>query len=288
MTRLLGTNTPTRGRGTMSTSIDTAETPPSTPSAAPDAMLTAEESRLLRILIEQDAPIGARAARRLLVQEHIDVSEATVSRIFARLDALGMTEPVGRKGRHLTRVGRRSTAAAIEADRRNDELERALDIRSEGQLLDLLHARRGVERELARAAARNRSDGDLEVLERAIAEQRQIIATGISPQGPAMHFHRVVAEMSGNDLLTTISDTLWSDTLLPLEKLLDIVTTGHNTVEHSLPEHESILAAIRDGDPDAAERAVDLHHSRLIDEVVAFSASDRSNILARLFLSLGT
>lgn len=268
----------------MSTTIDAAAIPP----AAAEPTLTAEESRLLRILIEQDAPIGARAARRLLVQEHIDVSEATVSRLFARLDALGMTEPVGRKGRHLTRVGRRSTAAAIEADRRNDELERALDIRSEGQLLDLLHARRGVERELARAAALNRSNDDLEVLDRAIAEQRQIIATGISPQGPAMHFHRVVAEMSGNDLLTTISGTLWSDALLPLEKLLDIVTTGHGTVEHSLPEHESILAAIRDGDPDAAERAVDLHHSRLIDEVVAFSASDRSNILERLFLNLGS
>ena len=272
-----------RDEESVNTTIETAATPP----AAAEPTLTAEESRLLRILIEQDAPIGARAARRLLVQENIDVSEATVSRIFARLDALGMTEPVGRKGRHLTRIGRRSTAAAIEADRRNDELERALDIRSEGQLLDLLHARRGVERELARAAARNRSDEDLAILERAIAEQRQIIATGISPQGPAMHFHRVVAEMSGNDLLNTISGTLWSDALLPLEKLLDIVTTGHGTVEHSLPEHESILAAIRDGDPDAADRAVDLHHSRLIDEVIAFSASDRSNILERLFLNLG-
>lgn len=206
--------------------------------------LTAAESKLMRILLEGDGPVGARAARRLLLDAGIDLSEATVSRVLARLDSLGLTEPIGRKGRRLTPTGRRITNASIEVDWRNNQLDRALHIRTEEQLLDLLHARRGVERELARAAAVSRSENDMQRLEESIRAQRQAIESGENPHGTAMSFHRLIAECSGNELLSAISMTLWSDTLAPLETLLDIVTAGHGTLDHAIGEHEQILRGL--------------------------------------------
>lgn len=249
--------------------------------------LTAAESTLMRSLLEADGPVGARAARRFLLDAGIELSEATVSRVLARLDSLGLTEPIGRKGRRLTPAGRRITNASIEVDWRNSQLDRALHIRTEEQLLDLLRARRGVERELARAAAINRTDDDLDRLEEAIRAQRGAIESGENPHGTAMNFHRLVAECSGNELLSAISKTLWSDGLQPLETLLDIVTAGHGTLDHAIVEHERILDAFRAGNPDAAERSMEVHHLRLIEEVEAFSGSGRGDILKRLFLSLG-
>lgn len=259
---------------------------PEQPAAEAAAEFTAGESAILRILLSQPAPVGARGTRRLLLGEGLDLSEATVSRVFARLDAAGLTEAVGRKGRQLTPAGRRMTVASVEAARRSDRLERALEIRSDRQLLDLLHARRGVERELVRAAAENRGEQDLDRLGEAIAEQRRLISGGGNPHGAAMRFHRLIAEMSGNRLFAAIAATLWSDALAPLEMLLDIVTAGHGSLEHSAAEHESIRDALRDRDADRAEQAVAIHHSRLIDEVEAFAGSERSEILNRLFLSL--
>lgn len=256
-----------------------------TPDGDIDTALSHEESRLLRILLRSDAPIGARAATRLLAADGIALSEATASRIFSRLDDLGFTEPMGRKGRVLTAGGRRMTASAAIADRRNGDLRKALDIQSVHQLLDLLRARRGVERELARSAALHATAAYVDRLERAIGQQKEVIATGESPQQRAMGFHRIIAEMSQNPLLAAISETLWNDSLVPLEKILDVVTAGHGTVEDSLPEHVQILDRLRAGDPDGAESAMDAHHSRLIAEVEEFAASDKADLFSRLIQS---
>ncbi|WP_271986230.1 FCD domain-containing protein [Pseudoclavibacter terrae] len=251
-----------------------------------DPRLSVEESTLMSILLDRDTPVGARAAARFLGNDGIEVSEATVSRIFARLDAAGLTAPVGRKGRVLSVAGRRMAQSAAIAERRNEDLDRALEIRSVEQLLDLLRARRGVERELARAAARHCTPAAADELENVINEHREVIATGSNPHNRAMNFHRSIAEMSNNALLAAISDTLWNDSLIPLEKILDIVTVGHGTVEHSVPEHLEILTHIRDGNEDAAEAAMASHLGRLIVEVEDFAASDFSDIFSRLISSI--
>src|SRR4051812_33829762 len=88
-------------------------------SAEPDAAveLTRDEWLLLRILDETPGPVGSRLATRALHDYGATVSEATTSRLFRRLDELGLSTAQGRKGRTVTDTGR----AQVRRMKRNSE-----------------------------------------------------------------------------------------------------------------------------------------------------------------------
>ncbi|GAA5040173.1 FCD domain-containing protein [Thermocatellispora tengchongensis] len=246
--------------------------------------LNPEEERLLAIVLRSDGPVGARLAGRQLREAGLDISEATVSRIFKRLDDFGLTVPAGRKGRTLTEHGRRCAEALSARQRHEEEFARAFDIRTVEQLLDLLHARRGVERELAARAASRASDEDVARLEELLRSHERRLAADEDARQVGMDFHRVIARIAGSDLLGALANAVLNESLIPLEKVLDVITGGHDTVGRSVPEHVEIVAAIRRRDPAAAEEAMARHLTRLIDEVNDFARSDQVRIFDRLLM----
>lgn len=246
------------------------------------AALTPDEARTLMVLYERGAPVGARLVTKELLDRGDSTSEASVSRVLVRLDAAGLTTAVERKGRVLTAFGREVASTAVANRKRNAGFNQALRIRSVEQLMDLLYARRGVEREVARAAAVRRSAKQVKGLEAIMREHEHALATGDDPSPSGMEFHRAIVRMAGGEMFPALGDVVLNESLLPLEQVLDAITGGRGTIGKSAPEHEPILDAIRRKDPDAAAEAMADHVSRLITDVEVFACSGNSRMFERL------
>ncbi|GAA4191021.1 FCD domain-containing protein [Microbispora amethystogenes] len=244
--------------------------------------LSHQELLLLDIVAESADPVGARIATRLLGDSGIALSEASTSRLLARLDELGLTVSSGRKGRVVTDAGRRVAQVTRRTRRQAKGLHQALDIQNARQLLDLLYARRGVEREAARWAAARATPADIERLEELVNGHREALDAGGDARLCGMRFHREIFRISRNRLLQAIGDVVLDESLEPLERVLDVITGGHGTLAQSAPEHVDVLAAIRAGDPDEAERTMLAHVDRLIEEAERAATDRGAEVVKRL------
>ncbi|WP_182881000.1 MULTISPECIES: FCD domain-containing protein [unclassified Microbispora] len=244
--------------------------------------LSHQELLLLDIVAESADPVGARIATRRLGDCGIALSEASTSRLLARLDDLGLTVSSGRKGRTVTDAGRRVAQVTRRTRRQAKGLHQALDIQNARQLLDLLYARRGVEREAARWAATRATPDDIERLEALVDGHREALDAGGDARLCGMRFHREIFRISRNGLLQAIGDVVLDESLEPLELVLDVITGGHGTLAQSAPEHVDVLAAIRARDPDEAEQTMLAHVDRLIEEAERAATDRGADVVKRL------
>jgi len=234
--------------------------------------LDAIEEVVLSVLRAQNGPTGARTIGRELAVEGFETSESTVNRILTGLDALGLTERIGKKGRLLTAEGRRVGETLLLDRHRSLYFERALDLRGVDDLVDHLVTRRGIEREAARAAALRATDDEVRLL--------QELAT---PEGAALHerlaFHRAVGDASHNKQIQAIANTLFVERLDPLESVVLTVGMRQGVLADWERDHRAVAAAIADRDPDAAERQMVLHLDATIRETEAFARSGWGDVI---------
>ncbi|WP_146607404.1 winged-helix domain-containing protein [Spongiactinospora gelatinilytica] len=267
-------------------------------------VLSPRVERLLAVLRAAQDPVGARHAARLLAAEGVPVSEAGASRALAELDARGLTRPVGRKGRVLTRRGR-ERAAATTAGRR---LAAALDIRTAGQLVHWLRARRAIETEAAMAAATRADAAGLARLTTLAAEHDAALATATA-RGPALaaegdpavpaergaavaaergqalaierdpvvvavRFQAELLSLAGSPLLLALAAPLHTEPLARAEHMLAVLTGARES-------QAEIARAVRARDAEAAADAV----RDRIDGLVARAAAlpdEHAPLLRRL------
>jgi GntR family L-lactate dehydrogenase operon transcriptional regulator len=241
-----------------------------------------DEGVLLEVLASATHPVGTRQATLALREHGLTLSESTVSRLLRKLDAQHLTMSVDGKGRVLTDEGRHLLKTSVDFHAEAAHLEPPPDVRNIGELLDLLYARRAVEREVAREAALRAGPADIATLERLLERHRARLDQGQSGRGPALEFHRQVSRVSHNPFLTQIAAIVLNPRLDALEAVLDVIVGGHHSHHLSIDEHAAILEAIRTGQPDAAEAAMERHVSRLIHEIEEDMASDRAGIYERL------
>jgi GntR family transcriptional regulator, transcriptional repressor for pyruvate dehydrogenase complex len=239
------------------------------------------ETDVLRIVGASAHPIGARNVAVVLRRGGVRVSEATVSRVLRKLDDDGMTTPTG-KGRAATPSGRQRVDAIASDAQRSERLNEAVDVQTLDDLLGLLAARRGVEREAAREAACSATEDDIRMLEGLIDRQRRLTESGEASWVVAASFHRCLGRISGNKILAALTDIVFDAKLDPIEGVLDAMeTTGHTATE-APREHETIVAAIRAHDPDAAEEAMVAHLNRLVELTRRNTSPEQSALLNRV------
>ncbi|NTH16770.1 FadR family transcriptional regulator [Agrobacterium rhizogenes] len=109
------------------------------------------------------------------------------------------------------------------------------------------------EAEIARRAARNRTDADMENLSRLLADRGEasdhqeledFIACDLA-------FHEAIARMSGNEELSEF----YCNFTLTIDANMQTVLAGPGLPEPGLPSHRHLVSAIKDRDPDAAANA---------------------------------
>jgi len=197
------------------------------------------------LVMDQHIAAGARVNIDLVARQ-LNVSPTPVREALARLemDGLVMKEPL--RGYSVTPT---------------------LDTKTFNDLYDL---RRLLEPFAARRAAERRDGNVLGVLDRELDQMRRLVGTSAGPAGSTYHdyrafamqdarFHEAIAGTSGNSLL--------SDTLRRLRSHLRLYRLYHRYYTMDIGaatviEHESILDAIRAGDPGGAEAAMLDHINR--------------------------
>lgn len=241
---------------------------------------------LLSVIAAAPQPIGARAALAGLRELGVTESESTINRRMRQLDDEGMTESVNGKGRVLTEKGRGFLALAAANRRLGSALAQALDVRNLYDLLDWLVARRAIERESARAAARSASAEDVERLEREHhghdSAPRPPASGERLPGAEGLGFHRTLGRASRNRILIALSDAVFDPQLNWLDELLDVIISASGARERSADEHEEITAAIRARDVERAGDLAAAHIDRLIHAVEEFAESNRPAVVERL------
>lgn len=246
------------------------------------ADVTNEEAVLLVAIDGSPTPVGSRKARAVLQEHGIAVSESTVSRLLRALDERGLTRSLGAKGRLLTDEGRRVTRSLSRRDRNDRMLREATTVSDIAELLDLLHARRGVEREAARAAARHVTEADAQRLRALIEEHQARLVRGEPVRHGGLAFHQVIGDMTKNRLIAAMMEALFEPVLDDTEAILDVIIGDRHSEHLSVQEHIEIMEAIVAGDPDRAEAAMADHLSRLIAETEEFAVSHQADLVARL------
>lgn len=249
--------------------------------------LTVSERALVMLLRKTSAPLGARVVMRELTAIGISISEASTSRLLLRLDELGLTVPVGKKGRVLTDYGRTLAEGEYKQSTRTAELNRALDVTHVEQLIDLLRARRGLEREIVLLVCERASAQDFEALENSWCMHTEMVHSGQYRGIVANEFHKLLVKAAHSQLFEALSTVILYDALDELDPLLYLITSWGGTVEAAPDEHKMLIDALRKRDAIGAQTILDNHLTRLIQEVENFRNKDEAGLFAS-FLSLTT
>lgn len=220
---------------------------------------------ILKILRGSSRPVGASYIKRELKKYGEEVSEATIGRSLFHLDSEGYTQKDGYRGRVITPKG----VEYIDTRERENQIRKrseiflsVLDINKVDELLEALEARKVVESQIARYAARRcnlQAKKDLEL----IIESHERKLRGLSTYQYNVPFHKYIASLCRNRILEhmlelVIDDTRFTPMLKRVEKGL-----GVKTIE----EHKVIARAVVERDEPAAEKAMAKHIESLIDQV---------------------
>lgn len=243
-----------------------------------------EEYLVLTTVAAASGPVGARAIKRTMRSQGLSISESTASRIMRRLDQGGLTRPVGSKGRILTQLGSHRLAAARARAQLSAEQSVASDVRNLQELVDLLSARRAVDREAARGAALRATEEDIASLGQVLDAHCRQLSEGEIAMQPGLEFHRIIGRACGNRMVTALQSMLLDTRMDHIEAMLDVILGSHHTEEVGLAEHQRILEAIAEHDARKAEAEMQAHMSRLIDETARYTDSDVESVVERMLM----
>jgi GntR family transcriptional repressor for pyruvate dehydrogenase complex len=231
------------------------------------------ERDVLRLIADSDGPVGSCALHEQLGSLGYGVSEPTIGRFLRYLDRHGYTERVSNRGRQLTEAGNRRVEELRAAHDRAEierHLLRTMRPGSLDELLDVLVARRAIEKETARLAAQHATEAEIAELEATIQLQRQLWREGAPATGPDVHFHHLIAEVSRNRVLAAALGLIRHDAGIR-QRLHEILQRANREPGH---HHRLLVDAIKRRSPDEAEQAIVDHIDDLIARVLAAQAAE--------------
>jgi GntR family transcriptional regulator, transcriptional repressor for pyruvate dehydrogenase complex len=240
------------------------------------------ETALLLAMLDSGRPLGARQGRVSLKAAGFTISEATVSRMLREFDERSWTVPVDTKGRVLTSEGKHQAMLARVGNATSSQMLQAVDVRSARDLVDLLYARRTVERETAREAALTATAEDIERLRYLVRRHEDCAAHNAESRTLSLEFHRGVASLATNRIVRAMSDLVLAGHLEKTEAVLDIIVASAGGEPATLADHWALVEAIASGNSATAEQLMNDHLSRLIEEAEPYLAGDRPDMIGRL------
>ncbi|KJS83094.1 MAG: hypothetical protein JM58_13280 [Peptococcaceae bacterium BICA1-8] len=237
-------------------------------------MLTSRDRKkyhVLEIIENSRIPVGASHVSNDLSMLGIHVSEATAGRFLIELDKDGLTQKDGYKGRILTKLGKNELKQMqMQHDRMEygEQFFNILDVKTENELIDVLIARRAIERELARLATLNLTFETEQEMKEIIKRQQREAEVYNTNKHDAL-FHGLIARAAGNKVLEAMLNIIRQD--VQLVPALEYIRKQVNSF--IVVDHIKIMEAIIKRDPDAAEEEMINHIENLIRDVKNFWTS---------------
>jgi len=205
-------------------------------------------SNLLNKIHADNLPPHTRLPSEAVIAKHFKVSRTVVRDAIAILKKEGILE------------SRRGSGTFIsEQFKPNPEKDHELTEQSVHALLNIIEVRRGIESEIAALAALRRTPGQLSDIENALLKIKQVTDAGQSGVEEDVRFHMLIAQATGNpywlEFVDTFSYSLRSATSVTRaneDRRLDFA-------QQVQKEHEQIVSAIAQSDPELARLAASQH-----------------------------
>ena len=210
--------------------------------------------------------MGSWSLFYLLREDGHDVSAPTIGRKLRELEQLNLLGKSTVEGRIITPAGMRMLRKSAHDEQvraRADKLLKALDGRSQKDIIDQLTVRRIIEVESAGLAALHASAASIAKLEEIVRKQKEAIKKGRLGVGEDVGFHEALAQASGNKIIATTVHLLRSQ-----EWMNYVVTEIRNKVGTRLAvDHQKIISALKRHNSSLARSAMERHLNQLIADV---------------------
>jgi GntR family transcriptional regulator, transcriptional repressor for pyruvate dehydrogenase complex len=200
--------------------------------------------QLMEEIDRQQLPPGARLPSEREIVQRLGVGRSTVREALNGLALVGVIEIHHGKGVFV--------ADALKDHQAPREIGAAL-ARSLTQ--ELLEARKPVESEIVRLAARRRTKSDLAELEDTLVTHEQLLSEKRSAAKYGALFHRQLADAAHNQVLASFVNSIQRQLVERGNRLEQL--PGYR--EWELAEHKEIFEAVRSGDPDRAAARLQQH-----------------------------
>jgi GntR family transcriptional repressor for pyruvate dehydrogenase complex len=202
--------------------------------------------------------------RELVMETGLSRSSVREALRILEIEGLIATRPGRTGGSVVTRPGRAPLVRSME-----------LFVRSHGIRLEaLLECRIGLEPFLARLAARNRSEQQLEEIRSLHKEFEASVDDVPRYKRLNLEWHLAVARASGNEPLVALMEAI-------AEPIMDAASYQQVTTDEmrrkTVRAHERVLKAIENGDEDAAHTAMERHvtaYGQLVRKAVGQDGKD--------------
>ncbi len=240
-----------------------------------------QEYFVLHLLSVSTEPLGAGTIREEMARNGMEMSEASVGRFLRDLDIRGITSRVGFQGRVLTPTGEERLAELMterEEMVSTGAFLEAVKSREKEMLLEILVARRAIEREMAALAAASRSAGDVAALRVILDRQNDLLARGEPMASTDPEFHEEVARISGNKVLQSAIEIIRrsGEGASFFEYIRTKVGSAVGT------DHEAVFEAIAAGDPEKAAAAMTSHIDNIIRDVRTYWKGHMRNLSGKV------
>jgi GntR family transcriptional repressor for pyruvate dehydrogenase complex len=208
----------------------------------------------IRGMIEQgQLQAGDRLPTETELVERLGVSRGALREAIRRLETLGLLTVA--QGRGMFVADNRSLSNCV-------QLFRSAMALSPRDALQFAEFRRMIECSTARRAAERATPEDVTELE-AICERKN--EGGASAEGVHWDwkFHRKLAEIAGNEVVLNVMTVLQEFLVAGIWQSAQAIQDGDQQ-QRARHVHEAIIKAIRAGDADAAEQAMQAHMDALV------------------------
>ncbi|HZK61209.1 MAG TPA: FCD domain-containing protein [Anaerovoracaceae bacterium] len=232
-------------------------------------ILDEKELMTLEFIAASNEPIGSWLLGEKLEGNGITISIATVGRILNKLEKLHFVGKESFKGRIITDKGLEAIGKAkilVDINFHKDKLDEMINTKVLKDYIMVLQARKAIERETARLAARNITDGEIKNIEEILRRQESNRETNQSVAAEDVNFHKAITKASMNTVLEsiyTIISTFGQQTEL-FEYIRIQVKSPFRTA------HQEIFEAIKNHDEERAEKCMIEHINNLIKDVTKY------------------
>lgn len=222
---------------------------------------TNREISILKSIQNVGIPVGASYLSRQL-----NIAPATIGRILTDLENQGFLSKVSNKGRVLTQSGTDFLQQEDLREQKAETAERLAVFVTEADkqtLLEVLQVRKLLEGYTARQACQNATEEELLEMERLMLEHLQEIRSGGVGSKTDFRIHLAIAKASKIETIYQILKLiLSSDNAYAKFSYV----SGHvkNT---QIKQHDSIIQAIQERNPEKAEKAMETHLDQIMKDV---------------------
>ncbi len=219
-------------------------------------------SRIEELISGGKIGAGKRLPAEKELARQLGVSRPTIREAMIALEIAGLVEV--RTGSGIYVSGQRPSSLVI--------------IDSGPGPFELLRARLLIEGEIAANVAVQATPADVGEIQQTVDEMERAMAKGGHGRVADQAFHKRIAAVMGNSVLTGLVDTLWSNMFNPMFNKLSERTGLLKNQQATVRDHKAIVAAISTRDALGARTAMRQHLLRVESVLSGESVAEKRSI----------